>query len=543
MSGRASGAMTAPVGTDPVLAAADGPLRPWSLVRATPVAVWLLVAVHGLLGLAYALAVPLLHAPDEPAHVDLVAVVDDHLGLDPYDGLQYSSDVSAAVTRVGIVQLDWRFAPRGPWDGLDGSQTVMRSERPPYPDLAEPAPGEVNNPAGSHPPAYYAAVDAIDAVAVTVGAAAVDEAPWDAAVLRWRVWSLLLTLPLPWLVFWSGVRLSRRRAVGVASAVLGLALPQLAHSSGSVNNDTLLFPACGAVLLACAWIATGDRGWGAVVLGGLATGVAMITKIFGLGAPVWLTLAFVAAVLAGHRTWRSVLAPLLGAGGLALVAGGWWPTRLLLTTGTPAPRDFDYPIPEVVEAPFGPWLGEVVRRMATTSIGFFGIEQFALPGWLVAVATVATFVLLVVGAVRVGLPSLAMLAPVATTLAMVLYAAWDGYQQSGIPSGLHGRYLFVGLVGAAPLVAVGLARVMRGAGALVATSVGVVLVLQGAGLATVITSYWAGDGLRGRLANLATFAPWSGRTLLAIAVVGVLVGIAALGALVRESRLRGGSAA
>lgn len=519
-----------------VVAAAEAPLHPWRLARATPVAVWLLVVVHGLLGLAYALAVPLLHAPDEPAHVDLIATVDDHVGLAPYTGLTYSPDVEAAVTRVGIVQVDWRFAPRSPWKPLAGSETTSRGERPPWPALAPAGDGTVNNPAGSHPPTYYAVVDALDAAAVTLGAGRpVEAASWDDTVLRWRVWSLLLTLPLPWLVFWTTVRISRRRDVGIAASVLGLALPQLSHSAGSVNNDTLLFTACGVVVLASAWIATGDRSWTAVVVGGLATGVAMVTKIFGLGAPVWLVAAFLVAVAAGHRPWRSTVAPVAVAGALALLAGGWWPVRLLLTTGTPAPRDFDYPIPETVAAPVLPWLGEVVDRLATTSIGFFGIEQFALPTWLVAVAALGTVGALAVGAGRVGAPALALLAPVATTLAMVLYAAWDGYAQSGVPSGLHGRYLFVGLVGAAPLAATGLAAVARRTPLLLAGAAIVAAGLQVAGLLTVVTGYWDGPGLA-RLRSLVTFAPWSGRTIVVVAAVGAVVAVAAVVAVVAEAR-------
>ena len=514
--------------------AATGDLRPGRLVRATPTAVWLLVVLHGLLGLAYALAVPLLHAPDEPAHVDLVAQVDDHVELAPYEDLRYSPDVEEAVTRVGLDQIDWRFAPRSPWSPLDPSETVARSERPTYADLAAPGTAEIRNPSRLHPPAYYATVDGIDTVAQWLGAEPVATAPWDAVVLRWRVWSVLLTLPLPWLAFWTALRVSGRRRVGVAAATLVLAVPQLSQSAGSVNNDTLLFTCAGVVTLSCAFVATGDRSWRPAVIGGLGAGLAMLTKIFGLGAPVWLLGAYVVAVVAGHLRWPTAVGRLGAAAVATVVAGGWWPTRLFLATGTPSPRGFAYPVPDEVAAPLGPWLGEVVRRLTFTSWGWFGVEQFRLPLWLVVLATGAALAAIGVGLARRRGVAVVLLLPLATALVMVLYAAWDGYAQSGIPSGLHGRYLFTGLVGATAVAATGIGAAVPGRRPVLAVPVGMVLLMQAVGLWVVVSSYWAGPGLS-HVRSLVAFSPWSGRVLAplaaAAAATAVLTGIG----LVREA--------
>jgi hypothetical protein len=521
------------VSRDPLVAAA-GDLRPLRLVRATPAAVWLLVALHGFLALAYALAVPLLHAPDEPAHVDLLFQVDDHLGLDPYAGLDYSRDVEAALPLVGMVQIDWRFAYRWPWDGLDPSETVVRSDRPAFADLSPGSDGDVGNPAASHPPGYYALVDGIDAVAQGLGAAPADTAPWDALVLRWRLWSVLVSLPLPWLVFWTAVRVSRHRTTALAATLLVLAVPQLSHSAGSVNNDALLFPATAAVTLAATWIATGDRSWLTAGLAGLAAGVAMITKIFGLGAPVWLLAAF------GYAAWRqrdaigAAASRLAVTAVVALLAGGWWPLRLIVTAGTPAPRDFRYPIPDEVDAAVLPWLGEVVRRLSITSLGWFGIEQFRLPVPLVAAASIGILVAIGIGAWRAGWLSAVLLLPALTTLAMVLYAAWGGYTRSGLPSGLHGRYLFVGLAGLAALAAMGLAHLIRRTRALLAVAMLLVVGMQAIGLWVVTTNYWAGVGLD-RLRALVVFSAWSGRTLAVIALLAGATAVAAALVLHREA--------
>lgn len=515
--------------------AAAGDLRLARLVRATPPTVWLLVLLHGFLALAYAVAVPLLHAPDEPAHVDLVAQVDDHLALAPYEDLRYSPDVEEAVTRVGLDQLDWRFAPRTPWTPLDPSETLARPERPTYPALAPAGPAEVRNPSRLHPPAYYATVDGLDTLGQWAGATSAETAPWDAVVLRWRVWSILLTLPLPWLAFWTAVRVSGRRRLGIAASTLVLAVPQLSHSAGSVNNDTLLYTCAGVVTLACAWIATGDRSWRPAIIGGVGAGLAMLTKIFGLGAPVWLAGAYLVAVAARHVPWRTAAARLGGAAVATLVAGGWWPTRLFLTQGTPSPRGFAYPIPDEVSAPVGTWLGEVVRRLTITSWGWFGVEQFRIPVWLVVLATAVTVVAVTAGLVRRRGVGVVLLLPLTTALAMVLYAAWDGYAQSGIPSGLHGRYLFAGLVGLVALGAVGLHALVRRDALVVGLAAASVAVLQATGLGVILTSYWAGPGLD-HVRSMITFAPWSGRVVVLLAVLAAGTAVLAVGGLVRESR-------
>ncbi len=187
-----------------------------------------------------------------------------------------------------------------------------------------------------------------------------------------------------------------------------------------------------------------------------------------------------------------------------------------------------------MSASLGPWLGEVVRRLTFTSWGWFGVEQFRLPLWLVVLATAATLAAVVAGVLRHRRSGVVLLLPLATALAMVLYAAWDGYTQSGIPSGLHGRYLFTGLVGLAALAAVGLAAAVPRRHLVVALAAAAAVVMQGAGLVVVVSSYWAGPGLA-HVRSLVAFSPWSGRVL---APLGVLAAVTAVGAgiaLVRES--------
>ena len=50
----------------------DHPLTPGRLLRRAPLAVWLLVALHGLMLLCWSVLTPQFHAPDEPNHAEAV---------------------------------------------------------------------------------------------------------------------------------------------------------------------------------------------------------------------------------------------------------------------------------------------------------------------------------------------------------------------------------------------------------------------------------------------------------------------------------------
>lgn len=518
---------------------AEGPLRLGRLARSTPLVVWLVTLAYAALAGFYLLAVPPLHAPDEVAHVDLILQQSDHVGLDPYDGLTYSSDIEAAIPLVGLVQVDWRVGPR-PWgDGLGAGEIPGRGQRPSMTELGDGTATGVLNSARTHPPLYYALVDGGNLVAEQV----LGPASWDAAVGRLRLVSLLLGLPLPMLAFWTAVRVDRRRRTGVLAALGILLAPQLAHSTGSVNNDVLLFPLTGLITLALAWVVTGDRSWRPAVVAGLATGLGALTKVFALGAPVWIVAAYLVAWRQG-ASLRTVAARLGGAAGVTLLAGGFWPLRAILRQGSVAPRGFGYPLVDV-DPDVGWWLGEAARRLAVTGWGKFGVEQFALPAVAVVAATVAVAVWVTVG--LAGRPVTGvLLLPVVTTLAMIGYAAWDGYVQSGLPTGLHGRYLFTGAVGLATAAAVGLrvaadrwGRVrpphwLRGVD-LAAVTVAVVG-LQAVAAVLVTGAFWQGPGLVSSLQTMLVWAPVGRRLLAAVAVVVALGLVGLVVSLVREAR-------
>lgn len=516
------------------MAAAAGDLRPWHLARQTPLAAWALVAIFGLLGIVYAIAVPLLHGPDEGAHVDRIATrsLAEQFTVDPSADMTYSPDLLAAYGEVGIIAIDHRVAPRGPWEPLRPAESIPAEARPSYPGLAPE--GAVDpkfvNAARSHPPGYYATVDTLDEVLGLVGLPEVAESRWDTTIARWRVYSALLLLPIPWAAFWIAVRISRRRRTGLVAATLTLACPQLSQSAGTVNNDALLFAGAAVCALATVWIATGDRSSRVLLWAGFGAGVSAFSKIFGIAAPLWIVVAMIAGASMQALRTRNGVTRLALAAATTIAAGGWFTVATLVGHGTVAPRGFGYVQPDNLDVSFVAWLREAVERLPSTGFGRLGIEQFGLPGWSVWLAT-----LLLVGLVGVGVrhrgregaaTSLVLLLPMGTTLAMVAWAAWGGYSRSGVPSGLHGRYLFVGAAGLAALAAVGLDRVRLPArqwpwGSL-AIAGGTAALLQSLGLVTALSNYWPG-GWKDRVRTAMVFSGWTDPMLAVLAVVGVAV--------------------
>lgn len=488
-------------------AAALPRLAPVALLRSTPRAVWALAVAAAALAAFYVVAVPLLHAPDEHAHVDLVRT-EPHLGLAPHEGAELAEQTLAALPLVHLVPVDWRVAPTG--EPLAAAEARPRGQRPGWDELGPASDSGVLNNARTHPPLYYLALD----LALDAGRAAVDAVEpggwsWDLETGVLRLLNVAAAGVLPWFAFWTALRVRRRRDVALGAAALTLAVPQLSHIAGSVNNDTLLLALGGGLTLVTAWIATGDLSRRSGALAGVLAGAGMLTKVLAIGMPLWIAGAY-AVAWRRRGGLRQAVTGLAVAAAATIAAGGWWVLRLLAIEGTPAPRGFAYDQPAGFDPSVGAWLGEVLVRMTRTFWGFFGVEQFHLPDPAVAAASVAGLVLVGAGlaaARRHRGPLVVLLLPVATILPMVLVAAWSGYARSGLPTGLHGRYLFAGTVGLAVVAAVGAARILpRRLGP--AAALAAAVTLQGLGAWTVVRGYWAGPGVLDRLGALVAWAPW-----------------------------------
>lgn len=496
--------------------------------------VWALCALFGILGIAYGVLVPLLHGPDEGAHVDRTATLVDQIGHDPSQRGEYSTDLLAAFEQVGVVAVDHRVSPLVPWVPLSAPNRDAARTEPSYDALAADRPTGKVNPALSGPPGYYWLLDSADEVAARAGLGGQATASWRATLAHWRLLSALLLLGLPWLAFWTARKVGGSRAAALLAAILALAVPQLSHSAGTVNNDALLLVAVWICSLACIQLARGDLRNRVALVAGASAGVGMLAKVFALGAPLWILFAILVGATDRSLRRRLVRAarPLTVAAAAAVAFGGWWPLGQLVVRGTPAPRGFNYPQPDEVHTSVATWLRELLERLPSTGFGRFGIEQFGLPGWLVVAATVAALTLVIVGAMAVlrhrgGGTLVVLLLPAATTLVMIVTAAWGGYARSGLPTGLHGRYLFVALPGLLALAGIGLETCWIRAGRphasawLPAMALVAAAGMQAAGLWTVTRSYWAGP-LRGQVRGAMLSSGWSDSFLLAIGLLGLV---------------------
>ena len=135
---------------------------------------------------------------------------------------------------------------------------------------------------------------------------------------------------------WCIGRAFRVGAVSLALVAIGLSVPVLGDQAGEARNDLVgIFFLLAAVAVAVnAWEGRPDRrlSTGALVVVGLAAGLAAGTKLDFVPAAVVLVAGLVAIAPRGGR-WRALAA----AGLPALAGGGYWYLRNLAQTGNPLP--------------------------------------------------------------------------------------------------------------------------------------------------------------------------------------------------------------
>jgi hypothetical protein len=496
-----------------------------------PRVIWIITVLHVLILVGYSMLFAPFRPPDEPQHIDLVRAVRHDVGYPRYDERNLSEPI---VNALPLVQFD---VPAVRSRELRKEAAPPRASRLPFSKLGR---DDVQvplhpNQLPSHPPLYYAVAAATQTVVNTIVPGARDWS-FDREIAVLRLLSVALAAPLPLLAFAVARRLRWSMHVAVAASMLPLAIPQLSHIGSSVSNDNLLTLLLGVCTLLVARIASEDDRWPTAVALGVVGGLAMLTKAFALVVPVWIIAAQIAAVRGGAR-WRGAVQRGAASLALAFVFGGWWWARNLLVFGKlqtgikllpPAPSSFA-PDP-------GWWVRRFGAFMPERFWGWFGWFDVRVP---VAIAAVATAVVLLgvarallMAARRRGLRSsvVLLLAPTVGILLLVLMGSYQGYLRTGFDEGIQGRYLFPGLVGLAPVVALGLTRFARGDGRHVpfATFVGA-MAMQVVGVAVILSFYWGGSSPIGRLESVAAWSPWP--TLVPAAVgVGVLLCVALTGA-------------
>jgi small subunit ribosomal protein S36 len=377
-----------------------------------PRLVLLATVAFGVLTAFWSVFTPLTEAPDEPAHLGLVYYIVDNGEYPAYDELQHTE---------GLFQLCVDFATSANWCRIDAERAanVFTRDRPaaeapskhdrvlPHdPDFVRLKAGRMNQMA-QHPPLYYLAM---------AGAVHVERAVWpgelsvDTELAYLRLLNGLIVLPLPWLAWLLARRLGASPAVCAAAALAPLGVPQLTHIGATLNNDNLFVVVASALMVLLAGVVRGDRSARTAALVGLTTGVALLTKGFGIVLPPVVAAAYlVGAASAGgaahapglwRRRWSAVVTG-TGAMVVAFVVGGWWYLDNLVTTGHVMPSIENKRL-AISERPLGwrPHFSEygasAVARLVEGFWGAFGWRRVELPTVISAVATVACLAVMVV---------------------------------------------------------------------------------------------------------------------------------------------------
>jgi 4-amino-4-deoxy-L-arabinose transferase-like glycosyltransferase len=486
-------------------------------------------AAFGILTAFWSVLTPLTEAPDEPAHLGLVLEVADTGHYPAYDGLQHTA---------GLFQLCVDYATSANWCRTDAERAtgLVERERPADeapakhgrvrwddPEFRRLKPGRLNQ-MPQHPPLYYAAMAGALRIerAVVPGSLSVDT---ELAFLR--LLNVLIVLPLPWLAWLAARRLRLGAEVAVVAALVPLAVPQLTHIGGTLNNDNLFVVLASGLMALLAGVVQGDRSRRTLLLVGVVAGLALLTKGFGVVLPPVVLLAYLVGSrtprtpfgpfgLAGLRWWRDwrAVVPAVGALAVGFVVSGWWYLGNLAATGQIMPSIEDQRLSARNRPPgFHPRLGEYAASAASRLVegfwGAFGWRRVELPTVVSVAATVLCVGAAAVAFVRppVARPKLAvLLAPVALLVTFVLVRSAVIYRDSGRLAFQQGRYLFAGLTAAAAVVAVGAVRLL-GARAVRATVAGV-LVLQGLAVAWCLNGWWGTDGVP--VGSLRAVVAWSG---------------------------------
>ena len=479
-----------------------------------PRAVWLLLALHGLLLATYSVSFASFRGPDEPQHTDLVRYVRSERAYPRFDERRLGVPVWNAL---GFVRFD---VPAVRSRDLPADGAPDRSSRPGFAELGsdrDVIPEEANQ-LPSHPPLYYGLAAAVSYCVTSVW----PGIAFDQEVGLLRLFGALMVLPLPLLAWSTARRLGAGWNVGLAAAASTLAIPQLHHIGASVTNDNLLTLLVGVATYLVARLVTGDRTWRTIAVLGVVSGLALLTKAFALFLPLWIVIAFALAVRRGWN-WRAAGPRLVLALGLAFVIGGWWWARNLLVFGqlqtgikllAPAPADFN---PDV-----GWWVGRYLTFIPWRFWGWFGWFDVAIPAVMAVAATVLLIAAVVFGLVRAGAKRgndlLMMLVPTAAIAAMVALGAFQGYLRTSFDEGLQGRYLFPGVIGLAVVAAWGL----RWKWAPLAV-LGFAGVMQFSALGTILGFYWSGADPIEEARSLVAWSPWH-----PVALVIGAVGLAAV---------------
>ena len=505
---------------DPSTAVPAVPPKP--LPRPLPRSVWVVTAVWICLMATWSLLLPVYRSADEAWHVGAVRHLQDHREWPGLKEMRLQREVAGSMLHAGL--------PNGPmnYPRLLAGDAVPRADRPSFAVAGEDSPPGPNNQMTQHPPGYYI---------VAAAATAVIPSAWrfDLFVFALRLFGVALMAALPLLAALAARRLGADRATMTAAALVPLCIPQLAATSGAVNNDSLLNIASAVVILGAIFVATGDRSYRTACWFGAALAVALLSKAWALLLVPFVVLAF---VLAAWRTraWKPLAGPAVVVGLFSLCGAAWWFNNLA-TYGTLQPAGHVPLLPETLDfADKGRyWLGVLAERLPTRFWATLSIRpDVPFPYWLTRGASLLLLAALALLLARrrsfdAGRGDACLLAgPCLLGLAVLLESTWTLFATTGIPAGIQGRYLYFSMLGIATGVALALSASLpaRIRGWLPFGLWAVFVAFAGASQLKVLTAHWGTEGasLSERWAAWTAWAPappWFIATTLVVLLLGV----------------------
>jgi len=515
------------------------PFTVGSLVRQTPALVWALTALHVLVLVGYSVVVPTYRAPDEALHVDLVLMVRDQLA--GHESFGWPPETQRHIADRVDASLRYLRIPEGPRRQTVG-QARLRGDRPSFDELgsAEERTELTRNQLVQHPPTYYA----IAAVWLALPPRSHDWS-FDRQVAHLRLLSVVLLMPLPLLLYATGMLLSHRRPVALAAAIAALGVPQFTYMGAVVNNDSLLVAAGAVLTVPLLHAARGDLSARTAAWAGAALGAALAAKGLALAIVPWVGLAYLLGWRrhGGRLPWRCALVT----SAVAMLTGGWWWLRRLLTVGAVHVRGTVYTSdPTFTPDPAG-WVSDAfVPAMLESWWASFVWTGPVLPYPLVLVPAAVLVVGIVAalsarGPARVSRADCALLLlPSLLLLALTAWASYTTYARTGQPVGIQGRYLYSGFSGLVASVAFGYATLMGRHERLLPISLyAAAAALQGLAVWHMLAHYWDLDvaGLVPSVLGVMAWSPWPQWLLAALgSLTAVLTTMVALGAVHQTRR-------
>jgi small subunit ribosomal protein S36 len=508
--------------------------------------VWALVVLNGLLLTCWSILTPIYHAPDEPTHADAVMRLVEGYGWGHVGHTEITrhGDAATVASPYGTPQHP-RLLSTAP---IPAADSVPRYERADWGDLVDPTrpyKRATVQQMTQHPPGYYYVEAAV------IRAFGGDHQRWDRAVGLMRLVSVLMIAPLPLLAWATTFRLVGDRRAGIAAAAVPLAIPELTHIGGVINNDNALTLTGGLVLVGIACVLRGDRRRRTAVFLGVTLGLALFSKGIALVLPPLVVAAYVTAWAYDRRRapeaqpplplFRTLVPPVAIVALLSFACGGWWYLTNLIHYGAVQP-----PVPGF---PPGEFLGNNVGRLAslgTSSMlqrywGSIGWYEVQLPFNYVYAAGAVSFALLVVAIVRSRRPEgtrpalLLMLWPTLASYGLVVAQAINWYRETHYYRGLSGRYLFVGAVGVAVVLGIGATRIpaLRRWAPLAILAGGAAMQAKAVWLAVIVWWRPHGGSLRQAWDALLSWAPWSPTIVKGVLVLTAVAALLVVAELIR----------